>query len=294
MSLIEKYINYLRYEKNYSSHTEISYFTDLTQFDEFISTRFESVGLKTIDGDIVRQWIVSLMDSGVSARSVNRKLSSLKSFYKYLLKIGEIGSNPMRKIVGPKIKQSLPSFVNIAEMDQILDEQESLSDFESVRNRIVIELFYMTGMRRAELIGLKDLDVDFSADLIRVTGKRNKQRLIPFSSSTKKKLEEYLDLRNKEVEKQTDYFFVTKDGMQLYPMLVYRVVSASLKWIPTLAKTSPHVLRHSFATGMLNNGAELNAVKELLGHSSLASTEVYTHTSFEELKKIYNKAHPRA
>ncbi|MFV0467339.1 MAG: tyrosine-type recombinase/integrase [Dysgonomonas sp.] len=293
MALIEKYIKYLRYEKNYSSLTEISYFTDLTQFEKYITANFENITFKTVDADIVRRWIIALMDSGISARSVNRKLSSLKSFYRYLLRIGEIESNPMKTVNGPKAKHSLPSFVSSADMDIVLDEAD-LSDFERIRNSTMMDLFYMTGMRRAELIGLKDTDVDFSAEVVRVTGKRNKQRLIPFSNKTKSKLKEYLEIRNRDVEKQTGYFFVKKDGDQLYPMLVYRVVVSTLKWIPTLAKSSPHVLRHSFATGMLNNGAELNAVKELLGHSSLASTEVYTHTSFEELKKIYKKAHPRA
>lgn len=293
MALIEKYIKYLRYEKNYSSLTEISYFTDLTQFEKYITANFENITFKTVDADIVRRWIIALMDSGISARSVNRKLSSLKSFYRYLLRIGEIESNPMKTVNGPKAKHSLPSFVSSADMDIVLDEAD-LSDFERIRNSTMMDLFYMTGMRRAELIGLKDTDVDFSAEVVRVTGKRNKQRLIPFSNKTKSKLKEYLEIRNRDIEKQTGYFFVKKDGDQLYPMLVYRVVVSTLKWIPTLAKSSPHVLRHSFATGMLNNGAELNAVKELLGHSSLASTEVYTHTSFEELKKIYKKAHPRA
>ncbi|NDW09544.1 tyrosine recombinase XerC [Dysgonomonas sp. 520] len=294
MTLIEKYISYLRYEKNYSTHTEISYFTDLTQFETYINNNIGDVSLKTVDGDIIRRWIVFLMDAGTSARSVNRKLSSLKSFYRYLHKIGEIPVNPMRKITGPKIKKPLPSFVNIAEMNQILDEDTGETDFEAIRNKTIMELFYMTGMRRAELIGLKDIDVDLSSDQILVTGKRNKQRLIPISPATKSKLQEYLNIRNSEVPKQTDYFFVKKNGEQLYPMLVYRIVVSNLSWIPTLTKASPHILRHSFATGMLNNGAELNAVKELLGHASLASTEVYTHTSFEELKKIYNKAHPRA
>jgi len=179
-------------------------------------------------------------------------------------------------------------------MEPILDETVPEDDFELCRNRAIMELFYVTGMRRAELIGLKDADIDMSSDLIRVTGKRNKQRMIPFSAVTKKVISSYVEQRNKQVENQSGYFFVKKTGGQLYPMLVYRIVHGNLEDIPTLTKASPHILRHSFATSMLNNGADLNAVKELLGHSSLASTEVYTHTSFEELKKIYNKAHPRA
>lgn len=294
MMLIEKYLRYLRYEKNYSSHTEISYSTDLSQFVDFLSVHCPEAGLLTVDGDIVRRWVAYLMDNNVSARSVNRKLSTLKSFYRYLLRVGEIEKDPMRKIIGPKIRKPIPSFVNDGDMEKVLDEDNFDGTFESVRCRIMLELFYVTGIRRAELIGLKDEDVDFDAEQIRVLGKRNKQRLIPISHAMRYLLEEYLRIRNSEIENLSGYLFVRNNGEQLYPMMVYRIITNSLRWIPTLSKASPHVLRHSFATGMLNNGADINAVKDLLGHSSLASTEVYTHTSFDELKKIYNKAHPRA
>lgn len=294
MLLIDKYIKYLRYEKNYSLHTEISYSEDLRQFTDFLSEHFPDADIKSVDSDIVRMWIVSLMENKISARSVNRKLSALKSFYKYLLRIGEIQVNPVKKINGPKMKKPIPAFVNDSDMDKVLEEDDYNDTFESLRDRIMIELFYVTGIRRAELIGLKDVDVDFSAETIQVTGKRNKQRLIPFSDRMKQDLEQYILIRNKEIGNQSGYLFVKNDGEPLYPMLVHRIVTARLGQVPTLSKTSPHVLRHSFATGMLNNGADINAVKELLGHSSLAATEIYTHTSFEELKKIYNKAHPRA
>ena len=295
MLLIEKYIKYLRYEKNYSLHTEISYSEDLHQFADFLSVHFPDVNFHSVDADIVRMWIISLMENKMSPRSVNRKLSALKSFYKYLLRMGEVTSNPVKKIIGPKTAKPIPAFVNDADMDSILDnDNEDTSDFERMRNRLMIELFYVTGMRRAELIGLKDSDVDFYAGTIQVTGKRNKQRLIPFSDKVKALVEKYIYIRNNEVENQSGYLFVKKDGGQLYPMMVHRIVTEDLRRIPTLSKTSPHVLRHTFATSMLNNGADINAVKEILGHSSLAATEIYTHTSFEELKKIYNKAHPRA
>lgn len=294
MELIEKYLRYLRYERNYSPHTEISYSVDLGQFSDFISQQHPGVDVKSVDGDVVRLWIVSLMNAGVSVRTVNRKLSALKSFYKYMLRIGEVSVNPMKKVIGPKTKKAIPSFVNYSDMEKVLDDNVVEDSFEFLRNRVMIELFYVTGMRRAELIGLHDSDIDLEGRMIRVTGKRNKQRLIPVSERTKVMLDEYLMRRNNDVDQLLDNVFVREDGRPLYPMLVHRIVTASLKWIPTLAKASPHVLRHSFATGMLNNGADINAVKELLGHSSLASTEVYTHTSFEELKKIYNKAHPRA
>jgi integrase/recombinase XerC len=294
MLLIEKYIKYLRYEKNYSLHTEISYSKDLHQFAEFLSLHFPDVDIKSVDNDVIRMWIVSLMEDKMSPRSVNRKLSALKSFYKYLLRIGEMSSNPMKKIVGPKTSKPIPAFVNNSDMDKILDEAGVEDDFESFRNHVMIELFYVTGIRRAELLGLKDVDIDFGSKTIQVTGKRNKQRLIPVSDDMLLLIEQYMNMRNEEVENQSGYFFVKKDGEKLYPMMIHRIVTESLKQISTLSKTSPHILRHSFATGMLNNGADINAVKELLGHSSLAATEVYTHTSFEELKKIYNKAHPRA
>lgn len=294
MKLVEKYFRYLRYEKNYSSHTEISYSTDLLQFGDFLSSHCEGLDFCEVDADVVRRWVVFLMEAGVSPRSVNRKLSSLKNFYNYLTKRGEIKSSPMKRVVGPKTSKPLPSFVNYKDMQTILDEPLEVTGFSAFRDRVIIELFYMTGMRRAELIGLRDVDVDLSADVLVVNGKRNKQRLIPIGVDTKKLILDYLEERSRLGVDNPNSFFVREDGEPLYPMLVHRIVSQHLKWIPTLTKASPHVLRHSFATGMLNNGAEINAVKELLGHSSLASTEVYTHTSFEELKKNYSKAHPRA
>lgn len=208
--------------------------------------------------------------------------------------MGLIALSPLKRIGGPKAKKPIPSFINYADMEKVLDVELQNDDYELFRDKLILELFYVTGMRRAELIGLTDSDVDLRLGSIRVTGKRNKQRIIPISRHTISLIEAYLEIRGRYLENQTPAFFVKKDGESLYPMLVHRVVTSHLKWIPTLTKASPHVLRHSFATGMLNHGADINAVKELLGHSSLASTEIYTHTSFEELKKIYNKAHPRA
>jgi integrase/recombinase XerC len=275
-------------------HTGISYFKDISQFETFLKDQFESMSLTEVDSDVVRAWVACLMEAGITARSVNRKLSALKSFYRYLVKTGELQAGPMKKIVGPKIKKPLPSFVNYTDISSILDDEPPADDFEACRNLTILELLYVTGMRRAELIELKDEDVDFFSNQVRVTGKQNKQRLIPFSNDTQLLLEKYIAKRNELVENRSGYFFIKSNGRQMYPVLIYRIVRAALKYIPTLEKASPHVLRHSFATAMLNNGAEINAVKELLGHSSLASTEVYTHTSFEELKQIYNAAHPRA
>lgn len=294
MMLIEKYIKYLRYEKNYSSHTEISYSKDLCQFSDFLSTQFPDIDIETVDSDIVRMWIISLMEDKLSPRTVNRKLSTLKSFYKYLLRIGEISTNPIKRITGPKTSKPIPSFVSNKDMDSLLSEENHNSSFDTLRNYAMIDLFYETGIRRAELIGLKDSDVNLETGTIQVTGKRNKQRIIPIGNKIKFTLKEYISARDREIENLSGYLFVKDNGQQLYPMLVHRIISESLNSIPTLSKTSPHVLRHTFATSMLNDGADINAVKELLGHSSLAATEIYTHTSFEELKKIYNKAHPRA
>lgn len=291
----ERFIQYLRVEKNYSSHTEISYLDDLTQFEDFITKGNDTFDPTRIASDDIRMWMSHLMEQGIKPRSVNRKLSAVKSFFRYLKKKGVITKNPAEMVTGPKAAKKLPSFVNDADMTKVIDAPlEYSDDFRGHRDRFLIELLYLTGMRQAELIGLKDRDIDLNTCTLKVTGKRNKQRIIPFSETTKKKIEEYLAIRDSEIENKSPFLFVKEDGAPLYPKLVYNVIHTHLSSIPTLAKKSPHVLRHSFATEMLNNGAEINAVKELLGHSSLASTEVYTHVTFEELKKAYQHAHPRA
>lgn len=291
----EKFIDYLRYEKNYSSQTEISYLKDITQFEEFIKSRDENLSLITIDSDIVRIWISCLVEQGFKASSVNRKLSSLKSFYKYLTKYGIIEKSPVKNITGPKLKSRIPSFVNDKQMSEILDNNENFPDgFRGIRDHFLIELFYLTGMRRSELISLKDSDIDYVNCTLKVTGKRNKQRLIPFSDETKEKISNYIQVRDKEIENKSPFLFVKEDGNAMYPKLIYKIINDHLNSISTLSKKSPHVLRHSFATAMLNNGAEINSIKELMGHSSLSSTEIYTHVTFEEMKKTYHNAHPRA
>ncbi|WP_282201827.1 tyrosine-type recombinase/integrase, partial [Parabacteroides goldsteinii] len=290
--LVDSFLDYLRYERNYSNYTIEAYSKDLRQFEEYVKLNKESVFVPgDVDADLVRSWIVSLMDEKISPVSVNRKLSSLKSFFKFLMKQGSISVNPLRLITGPKTKKPLPYFVRDKEMELLLDGDGFDEDFEGVRDRLILEMLYDTGIRRSELIGIQDSDVDFGAMQIRVTGKRNKQRLIPFAEGLKNLIQAYTEVRNREVGSESGWFFVRKNGEQLSAGIVYTIVKKKLSEIPTLAKRSPHVLRHSFATSMLNNGAELNAVKELLGHSSLASTSVYTHTTFEELKKVYH-AHP--
>lgn len=291
----ESYIDYLRYEKNYSSQTEISYLNDIIQFEKFIKLKDENLSLITVDSGIVRIWISSLIEQGFKASSVNRKLSSLKTFYRYLNKSGFIEKSPVEYVSGPKLNSKIPSFVSEKQMDEILDDATNFSDdFVGVRNQLVIEFLYLTGMRRAELISLKDNDIDFSSCTIRVTGKGNKQRLIPFSDLTREKLEKYIRVRSKEIENKSPFLFVKEDGNAMYPKLVYKIINNHLNSISTLSKKSPHVLRHSFATAMLNNGAEINSIKELMGHTSLSSTEIYTHVTFEEMKKTYQNAHPRA
>ena len=291
---IESFLAYLRLERNYSEKTVVSYGIDLREFEGYFKEADAELDFTTVDADVVRNWVMHLMDEGRAATSVNRKLSSLRSFYRFLLRKKAITVNPMAKVVGPKKKKPLPSFVREKDMDRLLDGLTFEDGFEGCRDRMVLEMFYATGMRLSELIGLDDADVDFSARLIKVTGKRNKQRLIPFGNELEEDLRIYIKVRDEALPNGSDAFFVRKDGKRMYPMQVYRLVKRNLSKVVTLKKRSPHVLRHTFATAMLNDCAELRAVKELLGHESLTTTEVYTHTTFEELKKVYELAHPRA
>ena len=292
--LIESFLQYLQYEKNYSSHTVDGYRNDLFQFKQFICGE-EKFDPTDVDALIIRRWVVSLMGQNYSPLSVNRKLSSLKSFFKYLCRYNYVETSPVKNIVGPKTSKPLPYFVKETEMNNLFLDLDGDSSFEGVRDKAILDVFYTTGIRCAELVGLKDEDVDLNAGLIKVTGKRNKQRLIPFSDKLKESIHLYLSGRQEEVGSVVDgRLFVRKNGKPLSNSTVYGIVNGRLSEIPNLSKKSPHVLRHTFATSMLNNGADLNAVKELLGHASLSSTEVYTHTTFEELKKTYHQAHPRA
>ena len=292
--LIESFLDYLQYERNYSEKTVLAYGEDISQLREFAQEEIGDFNPAEVTPELIREWIVSLMDKGYASTSVNRKLSSLRSFYKFLLKKKVVLVDPLRKITGPKNKKPLPSFLKENEMNRLLDDTDFGEGFEGCRDHLIIEMFYATGIRLSELIGLDDKDVDFSASLLKVTGKRNKQRLIPFGDELKEGMLEYVNVRNEQVLESGGAFFVRKNGERLYKNLVYNLVKRNLSKVMTLKKRSPHVLRHTFATTMLNNEAELGAVKELLGHSSLATTEIYTHTTFEELKKVYKQAHPRA
>lgn len=294
MLLTDSFLDYLRYERNYSDDTVKAYGEDIRQFQEFGG---EDVGLQSpseVVVDVVREWMIHLMNLGYATTSVNRKLSSLRSYYKYLLRKGEVKVDPLRKITGPKNKKNLPVFVKESEMNRLLDDEDFGEGFEGCRDHLVIAMFYATGMRLSELIGLDDGDVDFAASVIKVTGKRNKQRLIPFGEELRVEMEAYVKQRDGSVPVRSDAFFVRKTGERLYPNIVRKIVTRNLSKVVTVKKRSPHVLRHTFATSMLNHEAELGAIKELLGHESLATTEIYTHTTFEELKKVYNQAHPRA
>jgi integrase/recombinase XerC len=268
---------------------------DLLQFTSFIREKEisegESFGVERIDPDIVRLWMMDLMKQSLSSASVNRKLSALQSFFRYLIRQGIIANFAF--LSGPKKAKSLPYFVKEKEMEKILDEENFGDDFNGIRNKLIIEMLYETGLRCSELVGIKDVDVDIDAMLLKVTGKRNKQRLIPFADRLKEMIVYYINVRAREIVVKSPSFFVRKDGRSVSPAIVYYIVKKNLSNIPTLSKRSPHVLRHTFATSMLNDGAALSAIRNLLGHSSLASTSIYTHVTFEELKKVYN-AHPRA
>lgn len=292
--LIESFLDYLQYERNYSEKTVLAYGEDIKQLREFAQEEYGKFDPLEVEAELIREWIVSLMDRGYTSTSVNRKLSSLRTFYKYLLKQGEVVVDPLCRIKGPKNKKTLPVFLKESEMNRLLDETDFGKGFKGCRDRLVIEMFYATGMRLSELIGLDNKDVDFSASLLKVTGKRNKQRLIPFGDELRDLMLGYIDIRNETIPVRSEAFFIKEDGRRLYKNLVYNLVKRNLSKVATLKKKSPHVLRHTFATTMLNNGAELGAVKEILGHESITTTEVYTHATFEELKKVYKQAHPRA
>ena len=291
--LTDSFLNYLRCERAYSPKTVESYANDLAELEAYIAGVDDGLTLDAIDSGLVRNWMMTLMDGGMKATSVNRKLSALRSFYRYLLRQGIVTVSPMQTVRGPKKKKPLPSFLREEEMDRLLDETDFGNGWEGLRDRLMLEMFYETGMRRAELVGLDEKDVDFWRGQIKVTGKRNKQRLIPFGEELRTAVERYLDAKHAALPEMHDALFVRKDGSRVTDGWVYSRVRRYLSMVSTQTKRSPHVLRHTFATTMLNNHAELESVKELLGHASVSTTEIYTHTTFEELKSAYSTAHPR-
>jgi integrase/recombinase XerC len=289
----DEFLSYLRFEKRYSAYTIESYQNDLSQYHVFC---LES-GSKDIvlDHSIIRMWIVSLLEKGITARSVNRKLSTLKTFSKYLIREGLLKSNPLEKVLKPKMSKRIPSFIDQEKLNDVLDNFDFGDDYQGNRNQVIIEILYQTGIRRSELVGLKTSSVNLQENNIRILGKRNKERIIPLNPDLSARIKIYLNLREKIfpgiIEES---LFLTIGGEPIYPKLVYRLVNQFLKMVTTLEKKSPHLLRHTFATHLLNKGADINAIKELLGHANLAATQVYTHNTFEKLKDIYKQAHPRA
>ncbi len=296
MNYKKLFLNYLQFEKRYSQHTIISYKTDLDQFEGFArNDHVGQRGLDTADVKVIRSWIAHLMESGMSVRSVNRKITALKTFYKFMMREQYIKVNPMDKVVSPRLNKTLPAFVEEEKMDELLDSHDFGHDFHGARNKLIIELLYLTGMRLSELILLEDRHIDLYEHTVKVTGKRNKERIIPLEHAAIDMIRDYLSLRKQTFpEPSTQHFFLTDKGNPLYPKFVYKVVNHFLRLVTTMQQRSPHVLRHSFATHMLNRGADLNAIKEILGHANLSATQVYTHNTFEKLVTIYKQAHPRA
>jgi len=295
MGYKESFLQYLNTEKRYSLHTIRSYNNDLGQFFSYLSVNSLPDNPDEITSHQVRLWIISMMEDGISAVTVHRKISCLRVFFRYLRKEGIIKGDPLEKVVLPKQKKRLPVFVAEDALKNLLDNDYFGDDFAGIRNRTIIEMLYLTGMRRAELIGLSDTDIDLVGASVKVTGKRNKQRIIPLTRTFTDQLKDYIVIRDQSKgERNGNWFFITDKGNRLYDKYVYNVVKRYLSLVTTIERKSPHILRHTFATHMLNRGADLNCIKEFLGHANLSATQVYTHNSFEKLKKIYKQAHPRA
>ncbi len=293
---IQSFIDYLKFEKRYSAHTIRSYQDDLIQFFSFLDTQFGKLSLKEISQSFVRSWLASLKDDDITARTINRKISTLKSFFKFQLKQGKIENTPMTNIVSPKISKRLPVFIKEKELVDLTNAlSANTEDWDSLNTKMLITIFYSTGMRLSELINLKERQVDFSRKQFKILGKGNKERIIPAGTELLVAIKDYINEKRKTFEKADDVLMVSSRGKKLYPKYAYNLVRSILTLeVKTLDKKSPHVLRHTFATHLMNNGANLDAVKELLGHASLASTQVYTHNTIEKLKNVYKKAHPKA
>jgi integrase/recombinase XerC len=292
----DRFLDYIAHEKRYSPHTITSYQTDLDQLQNYLADQYDLADTTLATHQMIRSWIVSLLENGLSPRSVNRKITTLKSYFRFLVKEKLIDDNPMSKILSPRTSSPLPVFVEEEQMQKLFEEVEFGKGFEAARDRLIIELLYHTGMRVSELAGLNDNDVDVIHGHLKVTGKRNKERIIPFTRNMGERIQEY------QQEKITQFsgkvlpgnLFLTRKGKKIYPRLVYNIVNRYLSQVTTLSKRSPHVIRHTFATHMLNHGADLNAIKDILGHSNLSATQVYTHNTIEKLKTAYKLAHPRA
>lgn len=293
MNIIENFLEYLTLEKKYSPHTVIAYKKDIYTFKKFLKEELNQDSLVTIHYNEIRSWIIFLVNQKISNRTINRKISSLKSFYKFLQKTKQIEINPLAKHKALKVPKKIQTPFTFREINQAISNISEQDNFISTRNKLIVELFYSTGIRRIELINIKEQDINLDDKTIKVLGKRNKERFVPILESVFKTIKKY----NKEKESyisNTNHFLITNKGDKLYETLVYRIINSYFSKVSSKEKKSPHILRHSFATHLLNEGADLNSVKELLGHSSLASTQVYTHNSLDTLKKVYNQAHPRS
>ena len=293
MNYQESFLNYLKYERRYSPHTLVAYKKDLSQLVQYCIETGGGFDIKEVTPKLLRDWVVFLMESGLEPRSVNRKVSTVKSFFKYLMKEEAVGDNPVFHIPLPKVRKKLPFFVDEESLNHLLDDGLFDPGFEGVRDKLIVAMLYGTGIRLSELISLKDSDINRVEFLIKVLGKRNKERIIPYPRSLNSVLDGYVALRNERFEARPEFLLVTDKGEKVYAKLIYRVVKNNLDKVTTLEKKSPHILRHTYATHLLNRGADLNAVKELLGHANLAATQIYTHTSFEKLQNVYKQTHPR-
>jgi len=292
--MINQFLNYLRYERSASSQTVQTYEESLREFESYISLRDSGLSLQAVDADLIRDWMESLMDKGNTASTINKKLSALRSFYRFSLKRGMVEKDPAHVVTGPKKSKPLPQFLREGEMDKLLDQLEWGNDYKDVRARTILLLLYEAGLRRSELTGLNDSNIDFNERQLKVTGKRNKQRIIPFGEELAEALSKYIAMRDEQFENSEGAVFLDDKGGRITGAQVYNIVRKNLSLVTSLKKRSPHVLRHSFATAMLNNGAGLESIKNLLGHESVSTTEIYTHTTFEQLKRVYKEAHPRA
>lgn len=292
--MINQFLDYLRYERNASPQTVQTYEESLGAFESYLTFRDNELSMDSVDTDLIRDWMESLMDKGNSASTINKNLSALRSFYRFALRRGLVKKDPAHAVTGPKKSKPLPQFLREGEMDRLLDGLEWDSSFNNVRARTILLLFYEAGLRRSELIGLDDKDIDFEAAQLKVTGKRNKQRIVPFGAELAEALKNYKAKRQEEFGQTNGALFLSDKGERISGAMVYQIVRKYLSMVTSLKKRSPHVLRHTFATAMLNNGAGLETIKSLLGHESVSTTEIYTHTTFEQLKRIYKEAHPRA
>jgi integrase/recombinase XerC len=293
--MVDTFLRYIEHEKRFSKHTVTSYAIDLTQFSLFIEAKFNITTPKEADYNMIRAWMISLIENAIEPRSVNRKIASLKSYYKFLLRQGAISKTPTLQIKSPKVKKRLPVFIEEANMSNLLNDLKFPETFAGMRDKMILELLYGTGMRLSELIEIKDKNLNTFDSTLKVTGKGNKERIIPIHQKLEETIKVYNKLKNDTfLSLKDEYFILTDKGTKSYPVFIQRIVKQYLTMVSTSEKKSPHVLRHTFATHLLNKGADLNAIKELMGHSSLSATQVYTHNSMEKLKNIFKQAHPKA